>query len=239
MKKKIIEENKEKIPKHVAIIMDGNGRWAKARGLPRVMGHREGVKTVRKMVTAAKDLGISYMTIYAFSTENWKRPQPEVDGLMKLFEEFLKKEKKDLMKKNVRLRFSGRREGISERLLKEMDEAVGHLAGNTALTLNIAFNYGGRAEIIDAVNRIAAEGKSITEEGFREYLYNPDIPDPELLIRTSGEMRISNFLIWEAAYSEIYVTDRYWPDFTEEDLEEALINYFKRDRRFGGVKDGK
>lgn len=239
METKLTEIKDETLPKHIGIIMDGNGRWAQQRGLHRVMGHREGVKTVRKILYASQALGIKYLTVYAFSTENWKRPQSEVNALMQLFREYIKKEKKDMNKNNVRLVFSGKKEGLSPKLIEEMNSAVEFLSKNNGIVFNIAFNYGGRSEIIDAVNRIVKEGKEVNEEEFRNYLYNPAIPDPELIIRTSGEMRMSNFLTWQAAYSEFYVTDKNWPDFNNDDLKKALENYAKRDRRFGGIKNGK
>ncbi|BDU49670.1 isoprenyl transferase [Haliovirga abyssi] len=225
-----------KKPKHIAIIMDGNGRWAKKRMLPRTAGHNAGVKTVRRILKAADKYGIKYLTLYAFSTENWKRPQKEVDALMHLFHLFLNRERKKMMKDNVKLIFSGIREGISEKLLILMDEVVDELKNNSGIVLNIAFNYGGRREIIDAINLVLKDGKKeITEENFKKYLYHPEIPEPELVIRTSGEFRISNFLLWEIAYSEFYITKKLWPDFKQEDLLEAINVYMKRERRFGGV----
>ncbi len=228
--------NEKGVPMHVAIIMDGNGRWAKSKGMPRIYGHGEGVKTVRKILKKAQSMGVKYLTLYAFSTENWKRPKAEVEGLMKLFKEYLKKEKKELNKNGVRLVFSGSREEISQELLKEMDDTCSYLSPNSEITLNIAFNYGGRREIIDAVKKMVESGEeNITEEKFREYLYRPEIPDPELVIRTSGEFRISNFLLWETAYSEFYITDKMWPEFQEKDFEDAVEFFQKRERRFGGV----
>ena len=228
--------DEKRVPQHIAIIMDGNGRWAKSKGMPRLYGHREGVKTVRKILKKAQSMGVNYLTLYAFSTENWKRPKVEVEGLMKLFKEYLKKERKELNKNGVKLLFSGSREGISQELLKEMDESSNFLSSNSGITLNVAFNYGGRREIVDAVKKIVASGETeISEEKFREYLYRPEIPDPELVIRTSGEFRISNFLLWETAYSEFYITDKMWPEFQEKDFEDAVEFFQKRDRRFGGV----
>lgn len=228
--------DEKRVPQHIAIIMDGNGRWAKSKGMPRLYGHREGVKTVRKILKKAQSMGVNYLTLYAFSTENWKRPKVEVEGLMKLFKEYLKKERKELDKNGVKLLFSGSREGISQELLKEMDESSNFLSSNSGITLNVAFNYGGRREIVDAVKKIVASGETeISEEKFREYLYRPEIPDPELVIRTSGEFRISNFLLWETAYSEFYITDKMWPEFQEKDFEDAVEFFQKRDRRFGGV----
>ena len=229
---------KERLPLHIGIIMDGNGRWAKARGKNRLVGHREGVESVRVIVEAAKKLGIKYLTLYAFSTENWKRATEEVNGLMLLFEQFLKSEKKLMLKENIRLRIIGKKEGVSDRLLRIIDEVEKETyLENPSLELNIAFNYGGRPEIVDAVNQMLKEGiTEITEESFKNYLYNKSLPDPELIIRTSGELRTSNFLLWQSAYSEYYITDLYWPDFREAQLIEAVESYMKRDRRFGGVK---
>lgn len=224
------------IPNHVAIIMDGNGRWAKAKGLPRTFGHREGAKTLRKILTYAGDVGVKYLTVYAFSTENWKRSKEEVDALMFLFKTYMKNEKKTLMENNVRFMVSGSEEGVSPSLLKEIKKLEEETEDNTGITLNIAFNYGGRNEIIHAVNKIIESGvENITEQDFRKYLYK-DIPDPELVIRTSGEMRVSNFLLWQIAYSEFYITDIHWPDFDERTFDQAIESYNKRDRRFGGVK---
>ncbi len=224
------------LPKHIAIIMDGNGRWAKAKGMPRLYGHNEGVKTVRKILKEAKNIGIKYLTLYAFSTENWRRSELEVKGLMKLFKEYLKKERKVLMEMNAKLVFSGSKDGISESLLKEMKETEEYLSGNDEIVMNIAFNYGGRREIVEAVQRIIESGeKDINEENFYKFLYQPEIPDPELIIRTSGEFRTSNFLLWESAYSEYYITEKLWPEFKEEDLRNAVESYKKRERRFGGA----
>lgn len=229
----------KEIPQHLAIIMDGNGRWAKKRFLPRTIGHNEGAKTLRKILTHSQKIGIKYLTVYAFSTENWKRAEEEVGALMALFKKYLQSEEKEFMKNDVRFIVSGRRDGVNSDLLEAIDRVEKNTAENKGITLNLAFNYGGRAEIIDAVNKIIESGeKNITEESFRKYLYN-DIPDPELLIRTSGEIRISNFLLWQIAYSEIYITEKFWPDFNEEDLEMAIDSYRKRERRFGGVVDAK
>lgn len=225
-----------RVPNHVAIIMDGNGRWAKKRGLPRTFGHREGAAALRKVITHAAKLGIKYLTVYAFSTENWKRSQEEVSALMFLFKSYIKNEEKNIMKNNIRFMVSGRSENVSPTLLKAIKALEEKSKNNTGLTFNIAFNYGGRAEIVDAVNKIIESGvEKIDEESFGKYLYN-NLPDPELLIRTSGELRISNFLLWQIAYSEIYITDTLWPDFDEAELEKAIENFNKRDRRFGGVK---
>lgn len=225
-----------RVPSHIAIIMDGNGRWAKKRGMPRTYGHKAGADTLRKILTCCGELGVKYLTVYAFSTENWKRAKEEVDALMFLFKTYLKNEKKLLMKNNVKFLVSGRTEGVSQDLLTEINRLEEATKGNTGITLNIAFNYGGRAELVDAIKEIIKrDEKEITEEIVEKYLYN-QLPDPELLIRTSGEMRISNFLLWQIAYSEIYVTETYWPDFDRDELIKAIESYQKRERRFGGVK---
>ena len=227
---------KIQVPDHIAIIMDGNGRWAKKRGLPRTFGHREGAASLRKVITHAAKLGVKYLTVYAFSTENWKRSKEEVSALMFLFKSYIKNEEKNIMENNIRFMVSGRTDNVSPALLKAIRALEGKSKNNTGLTFNIAFNYGGRAEIVDAVNRIIKSGvESVDEESFSKYLYH-DIPDPELLIRTSGELRISNFLLWQIAYSEIYITDTLWPDFDEKELEKAIEEFNKRDRRFGGAK---
>lgn len=226
-----------RIPNHIAIIMDGNGRWAEKRGLPRTFGHKEGADALRKIITYAGKIGVKYLTVYAFSTENWKRSKDEIDALMFLFKTYLKNEEKNIMKNNVRFLVSGRKNGVSSSLLEAIKKLEDKSRDNTGLILNIAFNYGGRAEIIDAVNSILKSGAdNINEEDFSKYLYN-DIPDPELLIRTSGEFRISNFLLWQIAYSEIYITKALWPDFDEKELDKAIQSYNERDRRFGGIKN--
>lgn len=224
------------IPQHIAIIMDGNGRWAKKRGLARSFGHVEGAKALRRIIEYLPKIGVKYLTVYAFSTENWNRSEEEVSTLMSLFLKYIKNERKSMIKNGIRFYVSGRKNNVPQNLLSEIEKLQEETKNNERLTLNIAFNYGGRAEIIDAVNKILKSGKeSIDEEEFSKYLYN-DIPDPELLIRTSGELRISNFLLWQIAYSEIYITDTLWPDFDERELDIAIESYMKRDRRFGGVK---
>lgn len=226
------------IPKHLAIIMDGNGRWATRKGLPRFKGHQEGLKTLRKVVELCKDLGIEYLTVYAFSTENFQRPKKEVDFLLGLLKRFLKKEVVDMNKNNVRLKIVGSKKGLSPSILQEIAQGEESTKENDGLILNIAFNYGGRREIVEAVKDIVEAGldvNTIDEEVFSQYLYTKNEPDPELVIRTSGEFRLSNFLIWQIAYSEIYITDTLWPDFGLEDLKEALRSYGKRNRRYGGL----
>lgn len=226
------------IPNHIAIIMDGNGRWAKGKNRPRVFGHKAGADTLRKIVKYCGNIGVKYLTVYAFSTENWKRSQEEVSALMTLFKTYINSEKKMLLENKVRFIVSGREEGVSESLLKAIRELEKETSKDYKMTLNIAFNYGGRAEIIDAIKKAKEMGEEITEENFSKFLYN-DIPDPELIIRTSGEFRISNFLLWQLAYSEIYITDVYWPDFDEKELDKAIESYNKRERRFGGRIDDK
>lgn len=224
------------VPNHIAIIMDGNGRWAQNRGLPRTFGHKEGAVALRKVIAHAGKLGVKYLTVYAFSTENWKRSQEEVNALMFLFKTYIKKEEKNIVKNNIKFMVSGRSENVNPSLLQSIRDLEEKTKDNDGLTFNIAFNYGGRAEIIDAVNKILESKKTeIKEEEFSDYLYNK-LPDPELLIRTSGEMRISNFLLWQIAYSELYITDTFWPDFNEIELEKAIEDFNKRNRRFGGTK---
>ena len=228
---------KKNIPKHVAVIMDGNGRWAKQRGLLRVEGHKKGADTLEKILEHSVTREVRNLTVYAFSTENWKRPKAEVSALMKLFSKYLDSKKEVLKKQGIRLVVSGSKEGISDKLLKKIEETEKYLSDCDVLTFNIAFNYGGRKEIIDGINKLLKEGKNeIAEDDFKNYLYQPDIPDPELVIRTSGEFRVSNFLLWEIAYSEFYITDTFWPDFDETEYDKALEWFNNRERRFGGVK---
>lgn len=227
------------VPNHIAIIMDGNGRWAKNQNKPRVFGHKAGANTLRKIMEYCNKIGVTYLTVYAFSTENWKRSQEEVDALMFLFKSYIKSERENLLKNKIRFMVSGREEGVNPSLMEAIKELEEATSKDYEMTLNIAFNYGGRAEITDAVNKILKDGRtSITEEEFSKYLYN-DIPDPDFVIRTSGEFRISNFLLWQIAYSEIYITDKYWPDFDEVEMEKAILSYSKRERRFGGRLDVK
>jgi undecaprenyl diphosphate synthase len=213
----------------VAIIMDGNARWAQARGLPVLAGHREGAKALKQTVKDAVKLGIEELTVYAFSTENWQRPQDEVEGLMEMFAELIDSETPELNEQGVRMRFIGRREEVSQRLQERMNWAEAETAGNTRMTLFVAFNYGGRAEILDA----AAKFEGGSEEDFQRLLYAPEMSDPDVLIRTSGEIRVSNFLLWQCAYSELVFTDTLWPDFSEADLRAALDEFEARGRRFG------
>jgi undecaprenyl diphosphate synthase len=216
--------------RYVAIITDGNGRWARARGLPVLAGHEAGADVVRARLRDAVELGIEELTVYSFSTENWARPQAEVDGLMAMFAERIDRETPELDEQGVRMRFVGRREGIAPELTRRMDWAEGQTADNRRITLFVAFNYGGRAEIVDAARSFTGE----SEEDFRRHLYAPDMHDPDLLIRTSGEMRLSNYLLWQCAYSEFVFRDELWPDFSREAFEAALAEYTARRRRFGG-----
>ena len=230
------------LPRHIAIIMDGNGRWAKQRGLPRISGHREGINSVREVVRAAGELGIQVLTLYVFSAENWRRPRREIGALMRLLQETTKREIDELMKNRVRLTVIGRLQDVTPAARRVLLDAVARTQGNTGLLLNLAINYGGRAELVDAVRSLALDvqagrvsAHAIDGNLFRKYLYTGELPDPDLLIRTSGEMRVSNFLLWQIAYTEIYVTDVLWPDFRREQLYRAILDYQGRERRFGGV----
>ena len=228
-----------RIPYHVAIIMDGNGRWAQQRGLPRVMGHRAGTNNIRRVLQAATEHGIKVLTIYAFSTENWGRPPAEVRGLMQLLSRTIRDQLKELNENGVQIRHSGSLVGISDTLRRQILEALEMTRNNSRIVLNVAFNYGGRSEIIDAVQRMIVDQvpvESITEDLFSDYLYTHGLPDPDLIVRTGGEYRLSNFLIWQAAYAEYYATPTYWPDFDEVELHKAIVAYTERDRRFGKVK---
>lgn len=233
-KKEQVKTEFSVLPKHLGIIMDGNGRWAKKRGLPRTAGHKVGADVFKKISKECGRLGIEEVTFYAFSTENWKRPKEEVDALMKLFHDYLIEAKEDLEESgNMRIHFVGEREGISPDLLKLMDDAVETTDSRTGTIINLAVNYGGRQEIVSAVNKLIASGKtSITEEDISNNVYTA--PDCDLIIRPSGEERLSNFLLWQAAYSEFWYSDVLWPDFTEKDLHSALAEFEKRNRRFGG-----
>ena len=229
------------LPRHIAVIMDGNGRWAGLRKLPRVAGHRNGIDSVRDIVESCRMLGIETLTLYAFSTENWKRPKLEVRTLMRLLKEFIRKETRNLHENNIRFQAIGRIHELDESVREELRRLTEFTGRNTGMTLNIALNYSGRAELTDAVNRILAEYRggdghpAVTEEIISNSLYTAGLPDPDLLIRTSGEMRISNFLLWQIAYSEIYVTPTLWPDFRRKHLLEAIAAYQRRDRRYGGI----
>lgn len=235
--------NKDRLPQHVAVIMDGNGRWAKNQGRPRFLGHQRGVDALKDLLRCCKDWGIPALTAYAFSTENWSRPQAEVQFLMTLFERVLRRELKEMKEENVKIRFVGNLEDLPESLRQEIDRSMEDTKNNQGIQFTVATNYGGRHEILQACQAIASkveqgylQAAQINEEVFEQHLYTQGIPHPDLLIRTSGEMRISNFLLWQMAYSEIYVTSTLWPDFDREEFHQALVTYQKRDRRFGKVK---
>jgi undecaprenyl diphosphate synthase len=234
-----VMERNTGLPQHVAFIMDGNGRWAEQRGLPRLEGHQAGVGNIRPIIKYLDKHGIGYVTLYAFSTENWERPEDEVIGLLHLLEGVIGKEARELHKNGVRIRHVGRLEGLSPSLQKSISEAVKLTENNKGMTLGVAFNYGGRMEILEAARRLMAERvppQDIDEKLFGKYLYTAGFPEVDLVIRTGGEIRTSNFLIWQAAYSEYYFTPVLWPDFGEEDLEKALLTYSRRQRRFGGLQ---
>jgi len=231
--------NFEQLPAHVAIIMDGNGRWAAQRHLPRVEGHRAGIDSVRDVVETAARLGIHVLTLYAFSVENWKRPRAEINTLMMLLKRYLRLELSTLLSNNIRFRVIGRPEELAPDVRHELEVGIRQTGANTGMLFNIALNYGGRAEIVDAVRRAIRSGVSpddLDERRFGDFLYTAGQPDPDLLIRTSGEMRVRNFLLWQIAYSEIWVTETLWPDFRRRHLLEAVVAYQKRDRRYGGIK---
>ena len=231
--------NFEQLPAHVAIIMDGNGRWAAQRHLPRVEGHRAGIDSVRDVVETSARLGIGVLTLYAFSVENWKRPRAEINTLMTLLKRYLRLELRTLLRNNIRFQVIGRADELSPDVRQELDIATRQTADNGGMLFNIALNYGGRAEIVDAARRAIASGiapDELDERRFAEFLYTAGQPDPDLLIRTSGEMRVSNFLLWQIAYSEIWVTETLWPDFRRRHLLDAIVAYQKRDRRYGGIK---
>jgi undecaprenyl diphosphate synthase len=230
----------EPIPRHVALIMDGNGRWARERGLPRLAGHRAGVENLRAIIRASAEFGIDFLTIYAFSTENWERPPAEVRGLMSILEEVIDSELEELHEEGVQLRHIGRLSGLSPKLQDKVKHAIELTKDNDRLILNVAFNYGGRDEIVHAIRALMKDGVAadqVDEEMVSHYLYTSDTPDPDLIIRTSGELRVSNFLIWQGAYAEWFVTPKYWPDFDREELYQALCEYARRERRFGRVAD--
>jgi undecaprenyl diphosphate synthase len=231
----------EKIPQHVAIIMDGNGRWALQRGLPRLAGHKAGTENLRRVIRSTVEFGVKYLTIYAFSTENWGRPPEEVKGLMYILEDVIDRELNELHKEGVQLRHIGRLERLAPTLQEKVLDAIDVTKNNDRLILNIAFNYGGRDEIVQAIQRMMKDGvppEKVTDELVSRYLYTAGVPDPDLIIRTSGELRVSNFLIWQAAYSEWYITPTFWPDFDKEEYRRALEAFSHRDRRFGKVASG-
>ena len=231
-----------RLPKHVAVIMDGNGRWARRRGQPRTEGHRAGAVTARKIVEHAARLGLKQLTLYSFSVENWSRPATEVNTLMRLYIDYLISERPVMLKNNIRFRQIGRREGLPPAVLEELDRTIAALDGNTGMTLCLAVNYGSRLEITDAVRAITHKvqagllnADAITEQTIAQHLYTAGMPDPDLLIRTAGEMRVSNYLLWQISYAELFVTEVCWPDFTEAEFDLALADYARRERRFGGL----
>ena len=234
-----VAESLSTIPYHIGIIMDGNGRWARDRGLPRLEGHRAGTENIRRVLEACGEYGIKMVTIYAFSTENWQRPEKEVRGLIGILERVLEREVENLHQNGVKLRHLGELGGIPGRMRNAVRDAIELTKDNDRLTLNVAFNYGGRAEIVRAVRKMLEDNvdpEDLDEEFFSSYLYTAELPDPDLIIRTGGEMRLSNFLIWQSAYSEYYSTTAYWPDFDKEELYKALLAYSERERRFGKLK---
>jgi undecaprenyl diphosphate synthase len=228
------------VPRHVAMIMDGNGRWAKARGLPRLAGHRAGTENLRPILEACVDFGIEILTIWAFSTENWRRPETEVRGLLRILERMIQRELQELHKQGVRLRHIGLLDRLPRRLQKQVLDAIELTKTNDRIVLNVAFDYGGRAEIVQAVQRVIRDGVAadqVNEELLSQYMYTAGQPDPDLIIRTGGELRTSGFMLWQSAYAEYYVTPTFWPDFDREELYRALEAFSQRDRRFGGIKD--
>jgi undecaprenyl diphosphate synthase len=232
------KRDRARVPRHIAIIMDGNGRWAKRQGMPRLFGHRAGTENIRRIVTECAEQGVRYLTLYAFSTENWSRPSREVDGLMRILSEFIDRETRNLHEEGVQIRHLGRLEGISEALRHKIQAAIELTRDNQRLTLAVAFYYGGRIDIVDAVRELVALGlppDAIDEQRIGDHLSTRGMPDPDLIIRTSGEWRLSNFLIWQAAYSEYWTTPIFWPDFGPEHLRQAIQDYGQRERRFGGL----
>ncbi len=232
----------ERLPRHIAVIMDGNGRWAQQRGLPRIEGHRRGADSARAVTKECARLGVEQLTLYCFSSENWKRPRPELDFLMRLLEQYMAQQRAEVVQRGMKITVIGRREGMPDDALREMDKTVAATSGNTGLHVCLAINYGGRAELADAVRSIARKTRSgeldpeeITEQTIADHLYTAGTPEPDLLIRTAGELRVSNFLLWQISYAEIWVTDCYWPDFGVPQLHEAIYDYVRRNRRFGGL----
>jgi undecaprenyl diphosphate synthase len=231
-------ETRRPVPRHVALIMDGNGRWARERGLPRIAGHQAGTENIRRITTRAAELGIEFLTLWAFSTENWRRPKDEVDGILQVLANAIETETEELHRQGARLQHIGSLDGLSSELAQSVRDAIHLTRDNTRICLTLAFNYGGRAEIVTAIQRMVADGleaAEISEETVNRYLYTAGMPDPDLIVRTSGELRTSNFLIWQAAYSEYHFTPVYWPAFGPEDLDAAVADYLSRERRFGGL----
>ena len=231
-------EKFEKVPVHIAVIMDGNGRWAEGRGLPRMAGHQAGTENLRRVIRACVEFGVPYLTLYAFSTENWGRPKQEVDGLMHILEDVIDRELEELSREGVQLHHIGRLEALSPGLQEKVRAAIESTRNNDRLVLTLAFNYGGRDEIVCAISHMISDGvkaDDVTPELVSQYLFTAGLPDPDLIIRTSGELRMSNFLIWQGVYAEWYITDTLWPDFDREELKKAIIDFGKRERRFGGI----
>jgi undecaprenyl diphosphate synthase len=231
-------ETRRPVPRHVALIMDGNGRWARERGLPRIAGHQAGTENIRRITTRAAELGIEFLTLWAFSTENWRRPKDEVDGILQILAQAIDSETDELHRQGARLQHIGSLDGLPPELAQSVRDAIHLTRENTRICLTLAFNYGGRAEIVTAIQRMVADGldaAEISEETVSHYLYTAGLPDPDLIVRTSGELRTSNFLIWQAAYSEYHFTPVYWPAFGPEDLDAAVADYLSRERRFGGL----
>jgi len=240
----LLELDADRLPQHIAVIMDGNGRWAERRHLPRIAGHRAGVQSARTVIETCARLGIPALTLYAFSMENWRRPKAEIDFLMRLLREYLRKELPTIHKNNIRMQVIGRADQLPVEVRADVDRATEQTAGNTGMKLTVALNYGGRAELVDAFNRILDRVRNnglanarVDEELISQHLYTAGLPDPDLLIRTSGELRVSNFLLWQIAYAEIYVTETLWPDFSRAQLYEALLEFQKRERRYGGLAE--
>jgi undecaprenyl diphosphate synthase len=242
----LLELDADRLPQHIAVIMDGNGRWAQRRHLPRVAGHRAGVQSARTVIETCARLGIPALTLYAFSMENWRRPKAEIDFLMRLLREYLRKELPTINRNNIRMLVIGRSDQLPQEVRADIDRAMELTAGNTGMKLAVALNYGGRAELVDAFNRILDRVRNnglanarVDEELISQHLYTAGLPDPDLLIRTSGEMRVSNFLLWQIAYAEIYVTETLWPDFSRAQLYEALLDFQRRERRYGGLAEAR
>src|SRR5579871_4461406 len=242
----LLDLDEDRLPQHIAVIMDGNGRWAQRRHLPRVAGHSAGVQSARTVIETCARLGIHALTLYAFSMENWRRPKAEIDFLMRLLREYLRKELPTIQRNNIRMLVIGRSDQLPEEVREDVERAMEQTAQNTGMTLTVALNYGGRAELVDAFNRILDRVRNnglasarIDEEMISRFLYTAGLPDPDLLIRTSGEMRVSNFLLWQIAYAEIYVTETLWPDFNRAQLYEALLDFQKRERRYGGLAESR
>ncbi len=239
----MLEKNKldsKKFPNHIAFIIDGNGRWAKQRGLPRSMGHKAGIVTCKEIINECFNLGINFVSIYGFSTENWNRPKDEIDTLFELFRDFIRKDLQELLQKNVKFMVSGDYKKFPDDLVEAIEESLEKTKNHTGMVINLCINYGGRPELVRAINNIIKDGiKEVDDNIVHKYLYTASIPDPDFIVRTSGENRLSNFMLWQGSYSELYFPKTYWPDFHKKELYKALINYSKRNRRFGAIKENK